>query len=229
MSDQTGEIVADGHAAANERPGRHTRAGLLILIGGLIIALAAGSTWAFLSRDQSPLPGEGTKQVIDPPREMPDFTLTSESGQPLRLSDLRGTPVLLFFGFTHCPDICPTTLGEFRQVKAKLGDQGDRARFVFISVDGSRDTPELLAQYVHAFDPAFIGLTGDEELVRSIGSDYYVYFERVTLGTATAAGENYTVDHTTYSYLIDAEGRLRVIYPFQAPTQMIADDIKSLL
>ena len=72
-------------------------------------------------------------------------------------------------------------------------------------------------------------LTGDEELVRTIGKDYYIYFERVTLGTATAAGVNYTVDHTTYSYLIDADGRLRVIYPFQAPTQMIADDIKSLL
>ncbi|MEI2618716.1 MAG: SCO family protein [Thermomicrobiales bacterium] len=224
MSEQTGDTASD----TNKRPGWLARAGLMILVSS-IIAVSAFATWTFLTRNDAPLPGVGTKQVIDPPREMPDFTLTSDSGQPLRLSDLRGTPVLLFFGFTHCPDVCPTTLGEFRQIKAKMGEKGEQARFVFISVDGSRDTPESLAAYLHAFDPAFIGLTGDEELVRTIGKDYYVYFERVTLGTATAAGENYTVDHTTYSYLIDADGRLRVIYPFQAPTQMIADDIKSLL
>ncbi|HMM41229.1 MAG TPA: SCO family protein [Thermomicrobiales bacterium] len=229
MSDQAGDLAVDGTVETSNQPGRLVRWGLLVLTGGLIVALTAFGTWSFLSRDSAPLPGIGTKQVVDPPREMPDFTLTSDSGQPLQLSDLRGKPVLLFFGFTHCPDICPTTLGEFRQVKAKLGEQGNQAAFVFISVDGSRDTPESLAAYVHAFDPAFVGLTGDEEAVRTIGKDYYLYFERVTLGTATAAGENYTVDHTTYSYLLDAEGRLRVIYPFQSPTQMIADDIESLL
>lgn len=229
MSDQADGLSVAGVGETNEQSGRLARWGLLVLTGIVVVALAAFGTWTVLNRNADPLPGVGTKQIIDPPREMPDFTLTSHTGQPLSLSDLRGKPVLLFFGFTHCPDICPTTMGEFRQVKAKLGEQGEQAAFVFISVDGSRDTPESLAAYVGAFDPAFVGLTGDEELVRTIGTDYYVYFERVTLGTATAAGENYTVDHTTYSYLLDADGRLRVIYPFQAPTQMIADDIESLL
>lgn len=228
MNTDTGDLLVDEHEEPGKPRSPFARIALLILMSS-VVAIAAFATWTLLDRDPAPLPGAGTKQIIDPPRPMPDFTLTSDSGQPMRLSDLRGRPVLLFFGFTHCPDICPTTLGEFRQVKEKLGEQGDQAAFVFISVDGSRDTPESLAAYLHALDPAFIGLTGDEEVVRAIGKDYYLYFERVTLGTATAAGENYTVDHTTYSYLIDADGHLRVIYPFQAPTQMIADDIKSLL
>ncbi len=168
------------------------------------------------------------KQVIEPPKELAEFKLTDQEGQPLSLSDLRGKPVLLFFGFTHCPDVCPTTLAQFRQVKRDLGERGADLNFVFISVDGSRDTPDVVREYIEQFDPAFIGLTGEEDTVRSIGGDYFVYFNRAqTEGTPSAAG--YSVDHTTYTYLIDAEGKLRVIYPFQAPREMIVEDISELI
>jgi protein SCO1/2 len=168
------------------------------------------------------------KQVVDPPKELAGFTLTDQNGQPFSLSDLQGKPALLFFGFTHCPDICPTTLAQFRQVKRDLGARGTDVNYVFISVDGTRDTPERVKEYVEQFDPEFIGLTGAEDDVRAIGGDYFVFFNRAqTEGTPSAAG--YSVDHTAYTYLIDAEGRLRVIYPFQAPREMIVEDIEGLL
>jgi protein SCO1/2 len=168
------------------------------------------------------------KQVVDPPKELAEFTLTNQDGQPLSLSDLRGKPVLLFFGFTHCPDICPATLAQFRQVKRDLGERGGDVDFVFISVDGSRDTPEAVKAYVEQFDPEFVGLTGSEDEVRAIGGDFFVFFNRAqTEGTPSAAG--YSVDHTTFTYLIDAGGSLRTIYPFQAPREMMVEDIEGLL
>ncbi|MCO5176469.1 MAG: SCO family protein [Thermomicrobiales bacterium] len=209
-------------------PSRAVRFALLALIGGLIIGLSGFTTWAYLGRGNDELPGVGTKQVVEPPTQLPDFTLTSQTGQPLSLSELYGKPVLLFFGFTHCPDICPTTLAEFRSIKQDLGDAGQNVAFVFVSVDGSRDTPDIIANYVGRFDPNFIGLTGTEDLVREVGKDYFLQFQRADLGDGAADGD-YTVDHTAYTYLIDPEGRLRVIYPFQTSPSTIVDDLKSLL
>src|SRR5690606_33887203 len=168
------------------------------------------------------------KQVIDPPKDLVNFSLTNQQGDETRLSDLQGKPVLMFFGFTQCPDVCPATMAEFRIIKRELGDLGDDVNFMLISVDGSRDTPETLKTYVEQFDPEFIGLTGDEDYVRRIGTDYFLYFNRAaTEGTPSAAG--YQVDHTAYSYLIDPDGRLRYIYPFQAPRDSIVQDIRDLL
>lgn len=163
---------------------------------------------------------------MEQPRPLSDFTLTSHRGTPLRLSDLRGRPVLLFFGYTFCPDACPTTLAEFRQVKQQLGPLGGRVTFVLVSIDGSRDTPEVLARYVGAFDPDFIGLTGDEEKVRAIGREYGLYFKRQEV-SGTAAP--YLVDHTAAAYLIDPKGRLHRVYRFGTPPEAIAADIRALL
>lgn len=208
------------------------RAGALAIIVILIALLVALGLPRLTSGGEAANNGASIdverKQVLDPPKELAQFTLTDQNGQPLSLSDLRGKPTLLFFGFTHCPDICPTTLAHFRQVKRDMGERGADANYVFISVDGSRDTPERIKEYVGQFDPEFIGLTGTEDDVRAIANDYFLFFNRAqTEGTPSAAG--YSVDHTTYAYLIDAEGKLRVIYPFQAPREMIVEDIESLL
>lgn len=205
------------------------RAGAIAIIVILIALLVAIGLPRLTSGDETAATVDvERKQVVDPPKELADFTLTNQEGQPLGLSDLRGKPALLFFGFTHCPDICPTTLAQFRQVKRDLGERGSDINYVFISVDGSRDTPEAVKAYVEQFDPEFIGLTGTEDEVRAIGGDYFVFFNRAQPeGTPSAAG--YSVDHTAYTYLIDAEGKLRVIYPFQTPREMIVADIENLI
>jgi len=170
----------------------------------------------------TPLPGT----VLNPPRPLEDFTLTDHTGAPFSLSDLRGRPALVFFGFTNCPDICPTTLGEFKRVKSLLGRDADEVAFVFVSVDPQRDTPERLAEYVGAFDPAFIGLTGDDAALRPIAQEFGVYYQAVPLeGSETA----YTVDHTASSFALDREGRLAIVFSYGTPPDAIVQRIRALL
>ncbi|NJN67272.1 MAG: SCO family protein [Chloroflexaceae bacterium] len=169
-------------------------------------------------------PSAGTR--IEPPRAVADFTLTSHTGAPLSLSSLRGQATLLYFGYTFCPDICPTTLAELVRVKRSLGPLADRVAFVFISVDGPRDTPEVLARYLPAFDPDFIGLTGTEREIRKIGVDYGLFFEAQKVEGTSA---DYLVDHSAASYLIDPEGRLHTIYPYGTPAEVIATDLRAML
>jgi len=171
-----------------------------------------------------PPPSAGTD--IEPPREVADFTLTSHTGDPLSLSDLEGSPVLLYFGYTFCPDICPTTLAEFVRVKRLLGDDADQVHFVFVSVDGERDTPEVLARYLPAFDKDFIGLTGEENIIRKIGADYGLFFQKQDVSGTSA---DYLIDHTAASFLIDSERRLRTIYGYGTPADVISQDIRDVL
>lgn len=203
------------------------RIGVMAVTLGVAVLLA-GVGMPFLDDDQPADDIVVRKQVIDPPRELSNFTLTSHTGDSMSLSDLRGKPALLFFGYANCPDICPLTMAEFRQVKAELGDAGDEVNFVFISVDGSRDTPEVVANFVSQFDPSFIGLTGDEEEIRAIGDEYSLFFQRAEPEAGTTDLE-YLVDHTGYSYLIDGDGRLRIIYPFDTSTDLMAEDVQALL
>lgn len=164
--------------------------------------------------------------AIDPARSMPDFTLTNTEGKSMKLSDLRGKAILIFFGYTHCPDICPFSLSTFLRVKEGLGDDAKKINFVFISVDGSRDTPEVMRTYVHAFDASFIGLTGPDDDVRQIGLNYGVHFEKQK---PTGNGDSYIVAHTTYTYLLDAEGRWRMVFPFKTPIDSEVADVRSVL
>ncbi len=169
---------------------------------------------------------EAAGTPIEPPQELTDFTLPSSRGEPVSLSDLQGRPTMLFFGYTFCPDVCPITLAEFKQVKANLGDQADQVNFVFISVDGRRDTPERLAQYVESFDPAFLGLQGDETTLRKIGGDYGLYYKAHSPEGTSA---QYLVDHSSASYLIDAAGQLRMVYVFNTPPEIISNDLQTML
>ena len=198
---------------------------VLTILVGLLAAFSPNILEAMRGPVATPSPTPGGLAIN---RDAParDFTLTNQNGQPTKLSDLRGKPVLMFFGYTHCPDICPLAMGELKAVKKALGEQGDQVTYVMVSVDGTRDTPEVMKRYVETFDPMFIGLTGDELAVQSIGADYGVLFEkRKPEGTAAT----YLVDHTSSTYLFDAQGYWRMVFPFQTPPETIAADIRRLL
>ena len=166
-------------------------------------------------------------EIINPPRPMPDFELMANDGEPLQLSDLQGKPTLLFFGFTHCPDICPLTLSEYRAVHDQLDARGDDVNYVFVSVDGARDTISVLDDYlalrrVHDFA---IGLTGSEQDVRRIGADYGVKF---FYGQPDDRG-NYNIDHTPSMFLLNETGEWIGTFNFGTPADIISDYLNSYL
>jgi protein SCO1 len=151
--------------------------------------------------------------------------LTRSNGETFRLSDQKGKIVLLFFGYTSCPDICPTTLAEMKQVMDALGDKSKSVQVVFVSVDPERDTPEKIQQYVEHFNNGFIGLSGSMNELESIWKSYGVFRERVESDSAFG----YIINHTARIYLVDANGNLRLSYGFQTPVKDIASDLEILL
>lgn len=151
------------------------------------------------------------------------FALTDHSGRPRTLADFRGQLVVLTFGFTHCPDICPTILADLAGVMKGLGRDAERVQVLFITVDPERDTRELLARYVAAFDARFLGLSGDLEATRQTAKEFKVFFEK------RKAGEGYSVDHSAQSYVIDAQGRLRLFVRQERIAADLADDLRTLL
>ena len=188
--------------------------GLALLVTGIGMALA-------LRLMPAPV---GT--VINPARAMPDFEMRNQNNAVVHLRDLKGQPVLMIFGYTHCPDICPLGLVDFKKVKANLGKQAERVAFVFISIDGDRDTPAVLKQYMAAFDTQFIGLTERPFVVSQIAASYGAKFMRRITSTAQTT---YLMSHTTDTYLLDQRGYLRKVYPYAAPTEAIAQDVRSML
>lgn len=221
------------------RPAQNRRMGLLIVSAVAVIAIAGIALYLVFDRltadrraDSSPVnvvndQGSGGGTALNPPRVLSDFTLTNQRGEATRLSDFRGQWILLYFGYTHCPDFCPLTLEKFRQVQTMLGDQADGVAFVFVSVDGERDSPEALAKYMEVRRvPDFTALTGDAAALNALGVEYGLYFEkREDPGTQA----NYLVDHTSASFLIDSEGRLVKIYSFDVTPEVIAGDLQELL
>jgi protein SCO1/2 len=167
-------------------------------------------------------------EEIVPPLPLQDFTLPASTGEDLSLSAIAGSGkwTMLYFGYLSCPDFCPTTLAEFTRAQQIMGDAADQVQLVFVSVDGARDTPEQLATYLRNFDPAFIGLQGDDETLARIGPDYGLFYERRT-DTGSAAA--YLIDHTTRTYLIDPQGRLRVTFSYDTEPQAIAETIQAYL
>jgi len=149
--------------------------------------------------------------------------LADHHGKPRRLEDWRGKVVVLFFGFTHCPDICPTTLAEIAQAVKTLGPDAERVQVLMVSVDPERDTPEALAKYVTAFDPRFLALRGDLAATRKVAGEFKIYFEKAK------SGESYTVNHSAQSYVIDPQGRLRLLVRHDRIGEDLASDLKTLL
>ncbi len=170
---------------------------------------------------------EGGVAELEPPRPLDDFTLTSHTGEPLSLSDLRGRPVVLSFGYTYCPDVCPLTMMEYRQLHQMLGEQADDVQFVFVSVDGERDTPERLRDYLQARSADFVqALTGNDGEIQRMGVDYGLNYEKQT---DTGSAAFYIIDHTANTYLIDGQGRLTTIFGFGTATQTVYERIRDLL
>lgn len=195
----------------------------LVLAGVLILAGVA--LWSVLNgRLPFGAPSfNGT--VIQSPDLAADFTLTASTGEQMSLSDLRGKVVLMYFGYTFCPDACPTTLNELKKVTAALGDRADEVQVVMVTVDPQRDTPEVLREYLAHFDPSFLGLTGTEEEVLAAATPLGIYFAAHEGSPATG----YLVDHTTSVLAIDKEGYLRLLYSFETPGEAIADDMRHLV
>jgi protein SCO1/2 len=154
-----------------------------------------------------------------------DFHLTDHTGKARTLADFRGKVVTLFFGYTHCPDVCPTTLSDMRQVMDKLGKDSERVQVLFVTLDPGRDTPELLARYVPAFHSSFLGLYGNEENTAKTAKDFKIFFQLQPGKTP----ETYTVDHTAGTLVFDTQGRLRLFLNYGLSPDLIASDIRILL
>jgi protein SCO1/2 len=153
------------------------------------------------------------------------FALTDHTGKPRTLADFKGKVVVVFFGYTQCPDVCPTTMAEMASVMQKLGPLADQVQVLFITLDPERDTQQLLAQYVPAFDKRFIGLRGTPEQTAKTAKDFKVFYSKVP---GTEPG-NYTIDHTAGSYVFDRDGRLRLFIRHGQGPDPIVHDLRQLL
>ena len=151
--------------------------------------------------------------------------LTDFDGKARSLADFRGKVVVVTFGFTNCPDVCPTTLANFATALRKLGPDGSQVQVLFITLDPERDTPELLRQYVPAFHPSFIGLWGDAAAIAQVTGDFKIHAQK----RPSATDGHYTVDHSAQAFVFDRQGRIRLMMPFDAPVDAIAADIRILL
>jgi protein SCO1/2 len=186
----------------------------------LLVGAAAAVAWLF----SEPEGFRGTT-YSEPYPPAPEFTLARESGS-FQLAEARGDIVLLFFGYTSCPDICPTTMAELKTALERLGEEkAEHVKVIFVTVDPERDTPERVQEYVNHFDADFIGLSGTEQELAPVWNEYGVYREIVD--GASAAG--YLVNHTARVTLIDQEGNLRVSYGFDTPVENIVHDLQLLL
>jgi len=155
-----------------------------------------------------------------------DFSLLDPDSKVRALSDFKGKAVVIFFGYTQCPDVCPTTLTEMQQVMTLLGSQADKVQVLFITVDPDRDTAAILKQYVPAFDKRFLGLRpADQAALEKVAKDFMIYYKQVP---GTSAG-SYTIDHTAGSYAFDPEGRLRLYIKHAQGPEILAQDLKELL
>ena len=154
-----------------------------------------------------------------------DFTMTDHNGQARSIKDFAGKVVVLFFGYTQCPDVCPTSMAELAEVKRLLGKDGERLQGLFVTVDPARDTPEVLKAYMTNFDPSFLALYTTPEKLEAIAKDYKVYYKKVDGKTATS----YTMDHSAGSYVYDTQGKLRLYTRYGTGAPALAADIKLLL
>ncbi|RJG15792.1 SCO family protein [Massilia cavernae] len=154
-----------------------------------------------------------------------DFALTDHNGKPRTLADFKGKLVIVFFGFTQCPDVCPTTLSEMAGAMQQLGKQADDVQVLFITVDPERDTQELLAQYVPAFDKRFLGLRGTPEQTAKVGKEFKVFYAKVP-GKEPGS---YTMDHTAASYVFDRNGKVRLFVRYGQGVEPLVHDLKQLL
>jgi protein SCO1/2 len=198
--------------------------GLAALVA--IVAIAAGMLLSRALLDRSGGPTLAKATLLDPARPLPPLAFTDQDGQPFGLEQLRGHWSILFFGFTSCPDICPTTLALLAQVEKKLADlpAEQRPHIVLVSVDPRRDTPERLAQYVKSFSPTFTGITSDQAAVQE-----FALKMGVPVAISEQAGGSYTVDHSAAIFIVDPSGALRALSSTPHEVPIIAEDFRSIV
>jgi protein SCO1/2 len=184
-----------------------------LLVLAALLSLAACSREPFLNTDVS---GAAYGK---------DFRLVDHNGKPRTLADFKGKVVLLFFGYTHCPDVCPTTLAEAAAAMQELGPQADRVQVLFVTVDPERDTPALLARYVPSFHPTFLGLHGDEQQIAETTRDFKVFAQKTPGGSAG----DYLIDHSAGTFVFDPQGRLRLYHGYGKGAASLVHDIRLLL
>ena len=153
------------------------------------------------------------------------FEVEDHNGKVRHLTDFSGKVVLMFFGYTQCPDVCPTTMSEMIEIKKALGKDGERLQVLFVTVDPERDTPELLKAYMENFDPTFLALRATPEKLMALTKDYKIYYKKVDGSTPTS----YTMDHSAGSYIYDPQGKLRLFTRYGGPKEALTKDIQALL
>jgi protein SCO1 len=197
-----------------------TRTARVLLVGAAFLAgliLCFGAVLMLTGRGSAPV-AQQIAAIGGP------FTLTDQNGRNVTDQDFKGKPFLVFFGFTHCPDVCPTTLFEISEILRTLGPDADRVRALFITVDPERDTPDVMKDYLSSFDPHLSGLTGDPAAIAAVAKTYRVYFKKVPLDQG-----GYTMDHTAIVYLMDKNGRFVSPFSLKRSSATAADDLRRYL
>jgi protein SCO1/2 len=190
----------------------------LVIIGAFAASLVVGLTLMFL------VMGGGARNIAAPAAIGGPFQLTDQTGAVVTEKSLQGRPTLIFFGFTHCPDICPTSLFEISEVLRAMGKDADSVNAYFISVDPERDNPATMKDYLSSFDPHLKGLTGDPEVLAKVLTEYRVYAKKVPLKDG-----DYTMDHTALIYLMDRNGRFVAPFNLKRTPEEAAADLKKYL
>jgi len=224
---------------------------ILILVGGLLVVglVAINSLNPSTSAPTATYPPTNTPDIgtdagitpLDPPQALTDFLTIRDDGSLIRLSDLSGKYLLVYFGYTNCPDFCPLTLTEFVRTRSLLGERAEQVNFAFISIDPARDTPETIREYVQNFDESFIGISADYAVLNQISAEFGLVIdapdgehapghempEGVPTMVALDGGE--ILNHSTFSYLIDREGNLRAIISFNTQAEAIVSEIERVM
>jgi protein SCO1 len=191
-----------------------------------VLALATAALLVACDRLPGTSPKESFKAVdITGAEYARELSLTDADGKARTLADFKGKVTLVFFGYTQCPDVCPTTLAELAAVKRDLGKDGDRVQGVFVSVDPQRDTPQVLKAYIASFDPGFVALRGTPEEIKTAARNFKVFYAQVPGKTEGS----YTVDHTAGTYVFDAQGRVRLFVRYGSGAEALRHDLKLLL
>jgi cytochrome oxidase Cu insertion factor (SCO1/SenC/PrrC family) len=226
--------TADDPAAPPDRRRRHRLLAVLLVLATLAAAAAVAAWNARLGPEtwRSLLPGSRPALLgfaLDPPRPAPDLRMTAHTGRPFQLADLRGQAVLVFFGYTYCPDICPTTLAKVSAALRQLGDDADHVTMLFVTLDPDRDSLSGLARYLGNFHPRILGLRADKATIAAAAKAYGVSYGVDAPAGATPDPKNYTISHSGYVFLIDPAGQLRDAFVGDFLPEDMAHDTRVVL
>jgi len=196
---------------------------LFQILLGITLGLVAAFFWARGRGPSPPEVGAGGGYFLPSPLPAPEFTLTSQHGVRVSSADFPGKILIVFFGYTSCPDVCPLTLSNLSRAYQEMNEGGERMQVLFITVDPARDTPERMKAYLSNYHPSFVGLTGTEEEIRTVADGFGAWFSN------PGKGENYTVDHTARTFVVDRFGRIPLTFPITATPGEMARDLTTLI